>query len=65
VNVSAAFAYGNTHLTLIDNEYCSLLYFINNAVFYAGAAYAFKQCDVSHFVACDFYAGCQFFSSIF
>src|SRR5208283_606186 len=65
MDVSAAFSYGNTHLTLVNDEYCSLLYFVNYTVFYAGAAYAFKQCNVTHFVASDFYAGCQFFSSIF
>src|SRR5208337_1266915 len=65
VDVSAAFSYGNAHLALVDDEYCSFLFFVNYAVFHAGAAYAFKQRYVTHFVAGDFYAGCQFFSSIF
>jgi hypothetical protein len=64
VNVSAASSYGNAHLALIDDEYCSFLLFIDYAVFHAGAAYAFKQSNVTHFVAGDFYASCQFFSSI-
>ena len=65
VDVSAAFSYGNAHLALVDDEYCPLLYFVNNTVFHAGAANVFKQSYVTHFVAGDFYAGCQFFSSIY
>jgi len=61
VNVSAALADCYANLTLVYNEYCSLLYFVNNAVFYASATYAFKQGNVSHFVAGNFYAGCHLF----
>jgi hypothetical protein len=61
----STFTYGNAHLALVDDEDCAFLFFVDYAVFHAGAAYAFKESNVSHFVAGDFYASCQFFSSIF
>jgi hypothetical protein len=42
MDVSSAFAYGNADLAWVDYEYCSLLDFVDYAVFYAGAANAFK-----------------------
>ena len=38
----SALADGNAYLALVDDEYCSLLDFVDYAVFYAGAADAFK-----------------------
>jgi hypothetical protein len=64
MDVSSALADGYAHLSLIDDEDCAFLFFVDDAVFHAGAAYAFKESDVSHFVAGNFYACCQFFSSI-
>jgi hypothetical protein len=42
MDVSAALADGNTYLALVYDEYRALLDFVDYAVFYAGAADAFK-----------------------
>jgi len=64
VDVTSAFADCYADLALVDDEDCAFLFFVDDAVFYAGAADAFKECYVPHFVAGNFYASCDFFSSL-
>jgi hypothetical protein len=64
MDVASALADCYADLTLVYYENCTFLFFVNYTIFHASAADAFKECNVSHFVAGDFYASCDFFSSL-
>src|SRR4030042_1692785 len=61
VVVSSASSDGYAYLAFTHYEKYASLFFVDNAVFHVCAGYAFKQCDKTHLVARDLYAGCHSF----